>query len=168
VHLDVQDYLHQALQQTAEVDFAILRSTNLRRRGTAGWHRDEDGALVGGEAPENVDDQVADLDDEDVEAVVVVQRKGDFKVPVELVVEFEDDERERVVWDGRERYHTFAWPGRRLRLAMLDPDGKLLLEGRRTDNTSYAPKKGPEHGLEHVLGDFGEALSLAILGGVGP
>jgi hypothetical protein len=168
VHLDVEDYLHQALRQSVEVDFAILRSTNLRRLGSAGWHRNESGELVGGEAPEHADDKVTDLDDEDVEAVVVVQRKGDFKVPVELVVEFEDDGRERVLWDGRERHQTFTWPGRRLRLAMLDPDGKLLLEGRRTDNTSYAPKKGPEHGLEHVLGDLGEATALAILGGVGP
>jgi hypothetical protein len=168
VFLDVEDYLQQALQQTSEVDFAVLRSTNLRRLGTAGWHRDENGALVGGEAPENVDDKIADLDDEDVEAVVVVQRKGGFKVPVELVVEFEDDGRERIVWDGRERYHTFTWPGRRLRLAMLDPDGKLLLEGRRTDNTCYAPKKSPDYGLEDVLGDLEEATTLAILGGLGP
>jgi len=168
VRLDVRDYLQQALRQTGEVDFAILRSKNLRRLGSAGWHHDESGALVGGEAPEHADERVEDLDDEDVEAVVVVQRKGDFKVPVELVVEFEDDGRERVIWDGRERYQTFTWPGRRLRLAMLDPDGKLLLEGRRTDNTSYAPKKGPEHGLDHVLGDLEEATALAILGGIGP
>lgn len=168
VHLDVRDYLNQALRESSEVDFAILRSRNLRRIGTAGWHRDENGELVGGEAPDNVDDKIADLDDEDVEAVVIVQRKGDFKVPVELVVEFEDDGRERVVWDGRERHQTFTWPGRRLRLAMLDPDGKLLLEGRRTDNTSYAPKKYPDHGLQDVFGDLEEATALAILGGIGP
>ena len=67
-------------------------------------------------------------------ALVVVHRVGEFKVPVELEVEFADDTTERMLWDGQGRYEIFTWPGRRLRSARLDPDSKLLLEAHRLDN----------------------------------
>ena len=67
---------------------------------------------------------------------------------------------------GQGRYQIFTWPGRRLRSARLDPDSKLLLEGRRLDNHRAAPEFAPADGLSRPVGDLGEALTLTLLGGL--
>ncbi len=166
VRLDIGDYFEQALHTVHEADFGLHLVKNRRRSGDAGWHRDEHGALVLREPPEDRELPASQLPDEQVEAIVVVQRVGEFRVPVELEVEFTDDSTERRLWDGQGRYQIFSWPGRRLRSARLDPDSKLLLEGRRLDNHRAAPEFAPADGLSRPVGDLGEALTLTLLGGL--
>ena len=166
VSLDVPDYLRQALHDVSAVDFSVLQVRNRRRADAVGWHRDEHGALALREPPEDRDLPVPELPDAEVEAVVVVHRVGEFRVPVELEVEFADGARERALWDGQARYHVFTWPGRRVRAARLDPDARLLLEGPRLNNHRAAPESAPSDGVSGPLGDLGEALALTVIGGV--
>lgn len=166
VRLNLADYFQQALHTVHEVDFALHLVKNQRRAGAAGWHRDEHGGLVLREAPEDRELPVRQLPDDQVEAIVVAHRVGEFRVPVELEVEFSDGTRERQLWDGQDRYQIFTWPGRRLRAARLDPDNKLLLEARRLDNHRAAPEFAPADGLSRPVGDLGEALTLTLLGGL--
>ncbi|MCB9565960.1 MAG: M1 family metallopeptidase [Myxococcales bacterium] len=168
VRLDVADFLDQALRGTDEVDFALTYVDNRRRIGHAGWHRDEEGALVGGDDPPPEATPIDELDDAEVEATVQVRRAGGLRMPVELEVEFSDGASERIWWDGQERYHVFAWPGRRIRRARLDPDDKLILEGHRLNNLRYAPGEAPPagDGLSAPLTDGAEALTLALMGGM--
>ncbi len=170
VMLDVRDYLDQALREVSEVDFRILKVTHRPVVGESGWHRDNAGKLVVTDAPDRPKRESA-WDDAELEATVVVQRRGDFRVPVELMVEFTDGTRETVTWDGRARTQIFTWPGRRVRFATLDPHRKLWLEGRRLDNTRAADDIADVpsgRGLESQLANVEEALALAAMGVIGP
>lgn len=167
VELDLAHYLDQALRTTREVDFSFLRVLNRPRPGTAGWHRGPDGALAGGEPPAHLEVDIEELADSEVEGVVIARRIGTFEVPVELEVEFTDGTTERRTWNGRETLATFSWPGRRVRLATLDPDHKLLLEYRRLNNTAYARGLEADDGLSRPLGDLAESLALAVMGSLG-
>jgi len=166
VRLDLADYFDQALHTVATADFSLHLVKNRRRSGAAGWHRDEHGVLILSEPAGDRELPVSKLPDDQVEAVVVVHRAGEFRVPVELLVEFNDDTSERVLWDGQDRYHVFTWPGRRVRAAQLDPDDKLLLEAHRLDNHRAAPEFAPPDGVSRPIGDLGEALTLTLLGGL--
>ena len=166
IELPLAEFFDQALRSTAELDFRVHRITNRPRLADVGWRRDEHGALVGGEPlPEPPAEGWAD---EDVEGVVVVHRRGGFVVPVEIEVELGDGTRERVLWDGRGRYRVLRWPGQRVRWASIDPDGKLVLEGRRFDDTRYAEPERPAVTVPHTLGRLGEASALALGGALGP
>lgn len=166
--LDVEAYLDQALRTTREVDFEVVSVFNRRRAGTAGWRRDADGRLTGGEPPPDLDVELEDLDDAEVEGVVVVRRAGAFEVPVALRVDFADGGVERLTWDAREYVEVFAWPGRRVRRATLDPDGALLLEGDRLDNVADARGVAEDDGAGALLGNLLQAVSLVLMGSLGP
>ena len=97
-----------------------------------------------------------------------MRRIGAFEVPVDLLVEFADGTTSKTTWSGSETIKTFTWPGQRVRMATLDPEHKLLLEHRRLDNTLYAPEIGQEDGLSRPMGDWAEALALALMGSLGP
>jgi len=73
-----------------------------------------------------------------------------------------------VTWDGQARTKVFRWPGKRVVLAALDPEHKLLLEYDRLDNVAYASGHRPDGGLEDVLGGLSEGLAVAITGVMGP
>ncbi|MCA9651882.1 MAG: M1 family metallopeptidase [Myxococcales bacterium] len=165
IELSLADYFEQALRTTRAVDFRAHDIVNRPRLGDAGWHRDEHGELVGGDPPEP---RSADLPDDEVEGVVVVHRRGEFVVPVEIEVQLSDGTRERVLWDGTGRYRVLTWPGRRVRAVSIDPEGRLVLETRRYDNTRWAEGEHPRATMPDAMGQLAEASSLAVLGGLGP
>lgn len=171
VQLDVRKFLDQALRTSASVDFdvdGILVLPRVSEDAPAGWHRDDQGELVGGQPPPSRSRRaVAELPDADVESTVVVRRRGDFIVPVVIALHT-DDGTERVVWDGRKPAITLRRPGMRIRSVVVDPDGDIYLEGTRNNNTSLARDVAPPRGLPGALGDLTEVAALAVLGGVGP
>ena len=166
VRLDLADYFQQALHTVAGVDFSLDLVKNRRRGGSSGWHRDEHGVLALQDPPDTLERPLRELADEDLEAVVVVRRIGEFRVPVELEVEFADGTRERSAWSGQERYKIVTYPGRRVRAARLDPDRKLTLEARRLDNHRATSEADRRDGISGPVGDLGEAVDLALLGGL--
>jgi hypothetical protein len=171
VQLHLTDFFEQTLREVSECDFSVHLASNRRLVGTAGWHRDPAGELVETPTGDGFDDPPAKVGDEQVEGTVILHRRGGLRVPVELLVEFGDGTRERVVWDGQARHHTFTWPGRRVRMAVVDPERKLWLEARRLDNAAFAlgQRESPSgDGLSGILGDWSEAATLALLGGIGP
>jgi peptidase M1-like protein len=77
------------------------------------------------------------------ESEVLVHRKGDFVFPVEIEVHFEDGERERVKWDGADRWKRFTFEkSKRADWATVDPDGIVQLDvnwfnnGKRRESAS--------------------------------
>lgn len=170
IELSLAEYFEQALRTTREVDFRVHKLVNQPRIGPrigpVGWQRDEHGTLVGGEPPP--EPPTEGWAPEDLEGVVVVLRRGEFEVPVEVEVELSDGTRERVLWDGRGRYRVLRWPGKKIAWARIDPDGKLLLEGKRYDDTRYAEGERPAATVSAALGGVAEATALAIGGGLGP
>ena len=87
---------------------------------------------------------------------------------MEIEATFDDGTTERVTWDGVDRHVTLTWPDRALQRVTVDPDGRLLLEMRRTNNTRYAPGVDPDQTVEEVTADLTQAFALGVLSGVGP
>jgi len=66
---------------------------------------------------------------------VVVRRHGEATFPVELLVTFENGEKVRARWDGRDRWKAFTYErASRVRSAEVDPGHVLLLDVNRTNN----------------------------------
>ncbi len=166
IRLDLRRYLDQGLRRPATVDFRVVRATNARRVGTAGWHRDETGALVGGDPPDTT--PVARLPDDAIEGVAVIARSGEMTVPVVVEARFADGTHDRRLWDAERRFTVLRWPGRRLVSVAVDPDGDLLVEYRRNDNHRHAVDGEAPPGLPEALGELGQAASLAVMTGLMP
>lgn len=165
IELSLRRFFDQALRTTRAIDFRVHKVFNRRQLGESGFYRDEHGELLGGEPPPPRTD---DLPDEEIEGVVVVQRRGEFVIPVEVEVQLTDGARERVLWDGTGRYRVLTFPGRRIRAVSIDPDRRLVLESRRYDNIRWAKAENPPATVPDALGDLGEASALALIGGLGP
>ncbi|MBX7083491.1 MAG: M1 family metallopeptidase [Nannocystaceae bacterium] len=158
VELDVRALLEAGLRGTGEVDYRVHAIVNRSAMGHAGWHRNAEGVLVGGEAPT---EPGAD------EAVVVLHRAGEMVVPVEVEIRFADDTTVRRIWSGTRRTHTLQFD-KHVRSVRLDPEGKLLLEAVRLDNHRFAPGEDFDDGLSQPLGQAAETAALLVLTGVGP
>ncbi len=197
VWLDVGEVLDQGLHEVGVVDFRLTEVGNRRRLGHSGWHpgvsdkREVSPAVaeahwiltglfgrapVDGPAgwtltpsPESWDSPTADIDVDEVEGYVVIQRRTSFRIPVDLRVEFADAEPETLIWDGQAPHQRFDFPGRRVVRAVLDPDRKLVLEPNRFDNARFAStdEDPPDDPLAEWIGDIAEASELAALGGLG-
>lgn len=166
VELDLRAFFEQALDGVGRVDFSIRRVRNTRLLGTAGWQRDADGQLVGGEPPTS--EKVADLDDAQVHAKATLLRQGAFVVPVEVLATFADGSEELTVWDGREASLTLDWPGKRLESVHLDPRGKLQMESRTLDNYALVPTARDDDESSRPVRTLVEAIGLALVGGLLP
>jgi len=162
VKLDVAEFLEQGLRTTRIIDFRVHSIVNRRAQGHAGWHRNEAGVLVGGDPPLAEDAEGAPGS----EAVVVLHRAGDFVVPVEVEIVFDDDTVTHRMWSGRQRTQTLQFD-RSVARVRLDPAGHLWLEHRRLDNHRVAPG-AYDDGLSQPVGDVVEGAALAVLVGVGP
>jgi hypothetical protein len=68
---------------------------------------------------------------------VWVQRKGDFVMPVDIEVKFENGERVREHWDGASRWTKFTYEKKsKIESAELDPDHTIQID-RNEFNNSY-------------------------------
>lgn len=68
---------------------------------------------------------------------VWIQRKGDFVMPVELEVKFDNGEKVREHWDGVSRWTKFTYEKKaKVESAELDPDHKIQID-RNDFNNSY-------------------------------
>jgi hypothetical protein len=161
--LDVGRYLEDVLGSTREVDFRVVRVENLPSPGAAGWHRNADGKLVGGDPPRPPGGDAGERGGDGVDGEALIQRVGDLAVPVDIVAELADKTRERRLWDGRARHHRLSFPGKRLLSVTVDPGRKLVLESRRADNTGFADGAAGRGELARVLGDLAETIGLVIL-----
>lgn len=70
------------------------------------------------------------------ESEVTLQRLGEVRMPVELLVEFSDGRRLRESWDGRYRWTRFRYAGpAKVVRAVVDPDRKLALDVDPSNNS---------------------------------
>jgi hypothetical protein len=139
------------------IDLALGRTPSA---GPAGWRNDP--------ASDTWGKPTADLADDEVEGVVVVQRRGSFAVPVEVWVEYADGSTELRLWDGQAPSEALVFPARVVR-AVLDPRRKLQVAPRRLDDAAWSRDRADDEddALAGWLGDVSQAADLALLGGLG-
>jgi len=83
---------------------------------------------------------------------VVAVRYADWIFPQEILIVFENGETIREIWDGKDRWKRFIYTKpARLSYALVDPDGKMVLDVNYTNNSKVLePKKAPI--LKYALG----------------
>ena len=70
---------------------------------------------------------------------VLIHRKGDFIFPVEVEVKFDNGDRLREKWDGRDRWVRFSYDKKaRILSADVDPDHQVWLDKDRFNNSQTA------------------------------
>lgn len=96
---------------------------------------------------------------------VIVERRGDAKLPVEIETSYADGRGERTTWNGDGDRLDMAANGD-LRQVQLDPDGKLTVEPVRLDNgREDVPSRLPLATLAaRLLGLMQAALLAGMLG----
>lgn len=90
-------------------------------------------------------------------------------MPVEVLVIFEDGEEVRKTWDGQYRWKKFLFTHpSRIKMAIVDPDFKLVLDQNRTNNSmiSKADRIAPLKWMSNWMIWLQHALELfTIFGG---
>ena len=123
--------------------------TSLRRvRAHRGGYfpEPETGEYVKVAEPEKDEDEDEDGQDDDPWQVdVVLRRRGELRLPVDVVLTFENGETESFVWT-REQQAEATWLRRvvssssKLSSARLDPSSKIWLDKDMSNNQWYAEK----------------------------
>ena len=128
---DLSWFFDQVYRQEVAFDFAVDRvsSAAVETKGYA----DRDGEP---EILEPADDDTDSADETQYETRVVVRRVEDGRLPVEVLIVFEDGEEIHESWDAAEKWKEFTYvrPSK-LAYAAVDPDHKLVLDLNVTNNS---------------------------------
>jgi len=116
-----------------ECDYAVSAKT-ARTRRPLGYADGPGGPVL---APTRDD---GDEDDRGWESEVLVERLGGVRLPVEILVEFEDGWTVRENWNGQYRWARFRYP-RKVVAATVDPEGKIALDVAPANN-GWAEERG--------------------------
>jgi aminopeptidase N len=129
---DLRWYFNQAVYGSQVMDYAVINVDSF----PANWYEEKKGK-------KNKDDDTL------YQSYVAVQRKGDFVMPVEVEVKFDNGEKVREHWDGVGRWTRFSYQKKaKVVSAELDPDHTILID-RNNFNNSYTavPNAKPAHKL---------------------
>jgi hypothetical protein len=135
---DLAPLLKPLLYGTGTVDFRVARVKSTYSGKPKGFDLDQEPpkSYAGEEkkkgAPEK--SKKADKESRSYDSVVVVQRKGDLVLPVEVLVTFDDGTDKREAWSGEGRIVTFTYKGPKVAKVTVDPDGKVPLDLQRLNN----------------------------------
>lgn len=123
--------LHAALFDKAWVDYAITQTSSHEQRAPAGIFD------VGGKRETVPADRTTPGK---WTGWVLAVRRGTLSFPVEIELVAEDGTRTRVPWDGASESIRVPYTGASpLRAAIVDPDGRVLLDQDRTNDFATAP-----------------------------
>jgi peptidase M1-like protein len=118
-------------------DYAVT-VRNRTKRAPEGFVEDASGRLLPAEKPPGGDQKKEEPPDE---AEVVIRRRGDVRLPVEVRVEFADGRVVLATWDGQDRWTRLRYPAARVARAVVDPERKIALDVDPTNN-SWVEDKG--------------------------
>jgi hypothetical protein len=120
-------FFDRTFRGSGNVDYAVEQATSTPSKAPRGLF-EKDGKLADGPPPELAHAKGYD-------SVVLVTRRGDTAMPVEVLLRFEGGRTYRSVWDGEGRWKRFrVSSGPRLIEALVDPDEKIALDSDRTNN----------------------------------
>jgi hypothetical protein len=157
---DLDPILRPLLYGTGTVDFKVARVKNVSEEDPAGYDLSADPPKLmdkeeGGKGKAKADekkpgggkvgekeasDKGAKKPDRVFDSRVVIQRKGELVLPVEVLVTFKDGTTKLEEWDGQGRYVTYKYHGPEVVKVVVDPDGKLPVD-LSVLNNGWASKK---------------------------
>lgn len=93
---------------------------------------------------------------------VVIERRGAVRVPVDILVVYDDGGETRETWDGQGRWYRIdVTSTRRIDHAVVDPDDKLPLDANRLNNSRL--RDPATRGIWRLAGRWGLWLQGALL-----
>jgi len=92
---------------------------------------------------------------------VVIQRRGEVRMPVDIVVAFDDGSQTRESWDGLDRWYRIDITStHEAAYAVVDPDNKLPLDDNRLNNSRM--RTPGTRGIIRLAGRWGLWLQGAL------
>jgi hypothetical protein len=124
---DLRWYFNQAVYGSPVLDYEVSKINSHR----VNWYQDEKTQKAEGQDKNNILYQ----------SYVSLHRQGDFVMPVEVEIKFDNGEKVREHWDGQSRWTRFSYVKKaRVVSAELDPDHTIFLD-RNKFNNSYVVKE---------------------------
>lgn len=122
---DMSWLLDQLIHGSENLDYAITSIQNKQKRKSRGWF---DGIYR--------EDEQDQSEHRIYESEVLVRRLGGVRIPVDVLVVFQDGKTIRERWNGQYRWKKYAYSGPvKIKQAVVDPDFKLVLDIDRTNNS---------------------------------
>jgi hypothetical protein len=93
---------------------------------------------------------------------VIVERRGEVRMPVDILVAYEDGSQTRESWDGLDRWYRIQVTStQQAAYAVVDPDEKLPLDVNRLNNSRMRTEG--TRGISRLAGRWGLWLQSALL-----
>jgi hypothetical protein len=123
---DLRWYFSQAVYGSQVMDYEVLNVQSF----PANWYEEE-------KKDKKRDKKKGEKDDTVYQSYVAVHRKGDFVMPIEVEIKFDNGEKVREHWDGQSRWTRFRYEKKaKVVSAEIDPDHTVQID-RDNFNNSY-------------------------------
>lgn len=146
---DLRWYFDQAVYGTQVLDYEVLDAESF----PLNWFEEKQGPKDKKKA-------------EDVlyQTYVTVHRKGDFVMPIDIEVKFENGEKVREHWDGQARWTRFGYQKKTtVRSVEIDPDHTIQLDRDNFNNSLIVkPNPKPTHKLSNYWLFLTQCVSQAM------
>jgi aminopeptidase N len=117
---DLRWYFNQAIYGTQVLDYEVLSANSF----PVNWFEDKK------------DKKKADEKDTVYQTFVTVHRKGEFMMPIDIEVKFENGEKTREHWDGQSRWSRFGYQKKsKVASVELDPDHEIHIDRNNFNNS---------------------------------
>jgi hypothetical protein len=124
-------YFDQAVYGTQVMDYEVLDVKSF----PVNWYE---------ENKDNKDTKKGTKDDTLYQSYLTVHRKGDFVIPVEIEIVFDNGEKVREHWDGQSRWTRFSYQKKaKVVSAEIDPDHTVQID-RNAFDKSYVVEENPK------------------------
>jgi hypothetical protein len=133
---DILGYFNQFLYGSTFCDFELKEISNIQLVGNIGAY-DKVGTTV---VKMN-----ADTEQEKYRSKIILLRKGEIILPVEVLIEFENGTKIKKYWNGKNRSKEFVFEGNsKIIKAVIDPEHILLVDTNYLNNSKqiYLHKSG--------------------------
>jgi len=117
-------YFDQAVYGSQVLDYEVLKAKST----PVDWYKDKFKEKKG---------------ETEYNSEVVIHRKGDFVMPVEVAVTFDNGDKVREQWDGRDRWIRYAYTKKaKLASVEIDPDHKIYIDRNNLNNSNLVEGDG--------------------------
>ena len=132
---DLRWYFNQAVYGTQVLDYEVLSANSFQ----TDWFEEKKKDSKDGKKDSNTIYQ----------SYVTVHRKGDFIMPIEVEVEFDNNEKVREHWDGQSRWTRFSYQKKaKVASVEIDPDHTIHIDRDNFNNSLVVePNPKPTHKL---------------------
>jgi hypothetical protein len=148
---DLRWYFNQAVYGSQVMDYSVLNVDSF----PVNWYE---------EKKDKKDAKKDAKDDTVYQSYVSLQRKGDFVIPVEVEVIFDNGENIREHWDGKNRWTRFSYQKKaKVVSAEIDPDHTVQIDRNNFNNSYTVEANGkPAHKLANFWLFMTQLVSQAL------